>query len=286
MTSDAVYALTEFSAADMEAHEPMMKIGLLATVNAEGLPHLTLISSLQANTAGQLTFGQFTEGLSKVHVHDNPKIGFLVMTLDRELWRGKATFSHTAQQGPEFERYNNTPMFRYNAYFGIHTVYYLDLVAQSGREPLPMGHVIRAAIGTRLTRMLAGNRSAKGVLNPWTRGLLNKLDNLKFLAYVGSDGHPLIVPVIQAQAADAEHVLFSTGAYKDELEAIPEGTTVAIYGMSLDMETVLLRGAFHSLRRVAGIRCGIVQVHWVYSPMPPKPQQIYPRLELEPVTVF
>ena len=50
-------ALRTFSEADIKALEPTMKIGLLATVNPEGLPHLTLISSLRANTPTQLIMG-------------------------------------------------------------------------------------------------------------------------------------------------------------------------------------------------------------------------------------
>ena len=92
----------EFSAADIDALSAEMKIGLLATTNDQGLPHLTLIASLRAITPTQMTFGQFVEGQSKSYIRHNPKVGFLVMTLDRNLWRGKATFTHTAQQGPEF----------------------------------------------------------------------------------------------------------------------------------------------------------------------------------------
>ena len=113
--------LATFSADDIQALQPAMKIGLLATVNPEGLPHLTLLASLRANTPTQLTFGQFIEGTSKGFLRQNPRAGFLVMTLDKNLWRGKATFTHTARQGPEFDLYNNQPMFRYNAYFGVHT---------------------------------------------------------------------------------------------------------------------------------------------------------------------
>ncbi len=279
-------ALPTFSEADIKALEPTMKIGLLATVNQEGLPHLTLISSLRANTPSQLIWGQFVEGTSKSFIRENPRAGFAVMTLDKELWRGKATFTHTATQGPEFEMYNNTPMFRYNAYFGVHTVYYMDLVEHVGRQALPMGQIVFAAVQTMIARALSSQGSAKAVLNPWTRGLLNKLDNLKFLAYVGDDGYPVIVPVIQAQAADTEHVLFSTGAYGADLAALSEGMSVALFGMSLDMEDVLLRGEFQGFRRKVGVRCGSVKINWVYSPMPPKPQQIYPEVRLEAVTSF
>jgi hypothetical protein len=279
-------AYTEFSPADIKAMEPMMKVGLLATVNDQSLPHLTLISSLQAHTPAQMIWGQFTEGLSKEHIRQTPKVGFLVMTLDRQLWRGKATFSHTSQQGPEFEMYNNTPMFRYNAYFGVHTVYYMDLVEHSGQQALAMGQIVMAAMRTMLARLLSGKRNAGDALNPWTQGLMNKLDNLKFLAYIDRRGYPEIIPIIQAQAADAGRVIFSTGAYQRDLEAIPDRANLAIFGMSLDMETVLMRGEFQGIRRFAGFRCGSVLVDWVYSPMPPKPQQIYPQVSLEAVTAF
>jgi hypothetical protein len=277
---------TVFSDADIKAMAPTMKVGLLATVDPEGLPHLTLLASLQANTPAQLIFGQFTEGLSKKHLRENPHAGFLVMTLDRQMWRGKAAFTHTAGQGPEFEMYNNTPMFRYNAYFGIHTVYYLDLIEHSGRQPLPMAKVVLAAIQTRVVRALVRRKRARNVLNPWTQALMNKLDNLKFLAYIGGDGYPVVIPAIQAQAADAAHIVFATSAFREDLKKMPFGATVAVFGLTLDMEDVLMRGQFGEIRTVAGLQYGSVRVDWVYNPMPPKPQQIYPRLDVAPVTDF
>jgi hypothetical protein len=99
---------TTFSDADIQAFAPELKIGILATVNPAGQPHLTLISSLSACSPTQVTWGQFTEGLSKAHVRANPRTGFLIMTPAKELWRGKATFTHTAQGGPEFDRYSES----------------------------------------------------------------------------------------------------------------------------------------------------------------------------------
>ncbi len=245
-----------------------------------------MISSLQASSPTEVIFGQFTEGLCKQYIRRSPCAGFMIMTLDKELWRGKASFTHTAQGGPEFEMYNQTPMFRYNAYFGVHTVYYMDLVGQTGRERLPMGQVVLAAVKTMIARQLARNRQARPVLNLWTQALFNRLDNLKFLAYIGADGFPAIVPIIQAQAADAEQILFAASTYRDELEEIPDRTPVAVLGMTLQMEDVLVRGEMSAVRRLGGIRCGRVRADWVYSPMPPKPQQIYPPVTVEPVTHF
>ena len=280
------HILTTFSPEEIETFSPTMKIGLLATVNPEGLPHLTLVASLQANSPTQMIFGQFTEGLSKEQILKHPKVGWLIMTLDRQIWRGKATFTHTAKQGPEFEMYNNTPMFRYNAYFGVHTVFFLDLLEHTGGQPLPMGRVVLAAIQTMIARTIAARHAQEPVLNQWTCQLMNKIDNLKFLSYVGPDGYPVIIPTIQAMTAGSDQIVYSAAAFRDDLLAIPQDATVAVFGMSLQMEDVLLRGDYQGLRTIAGVRCGSVRVNWVYNPMPPKPQQIYPQVKIEPVTTF
>lgn len=275
-----------FSEEEMRAFEPALKIGMLATVNPQGQPHLTMISSLKAGPSTTVTFGQFMEGTSKHYLRQNPNAAFMIMTLDKQLWRGKARWTHVEKSGPDFDWYNNVPMFRYNAYFGIHTVHYLDLVAHSGREELPMNAIVFAAVQTMLARALAAPHSANEALNPWTRALFNKLDNLKFLAYIGPDGFPMIIPVIQAQAGGKGHLLFATSAYSSELASIPLGANVAVLGLALTMEDVLVRGVYEGIHRRAGIPCASVAVDWVYNPMPPVPGQVYPQTNLETVTRF
>ena len=278
--------LTAFSPEDIRSTQPAMKIGLLATVTPAGLPHVTLITSLMACAPQQMAFGQFTEGLSKQYILNNPKTGFLIMGLDKNLWRGKATFTHSTKEGPEYDYFNNVPMFRYNAYFGIHTVYYLDLLSHTGKGPLPMNRIILAAIQTMLARTLGRKPGKVEVLNPWTRLFLDKLDNLKFIAWVGEDGYPAIIPAIQAQSLDGQHILFSTSVYTDELKAIPTGSDVAVFSMALTMEDVLLRGKYLGMRRMAGIKTGMVEVDWVYNPMPPVAGQIYPPVKLQAVEKY
>ncbi len=280
-----LYSSDHLSPAEIDAFEPIMKIGLVATITPEGLPHITMLSSLKASDEGTLIWGQFTEGTSSGNAVNNPKIGWLVMTLNKDLWRGTGNFTHTATSGIDFDAYNNTPMFRYNAYFGIHTVYYVDLIAHTGKQPLAMGAVIWAAIKTMLAKPFLRKKGSQ-VMNPWTMALFNKLDNLKFLAYITEDGYPILIPVIQAQAADSQHLIFSLEAFTDELKAIPTGVPMALFGLCLDMTDVLTRGVYQGLRWVGPQRCGVMKVDWVYNPMPPVPQQIYPPLPLTPVRDF
>jgi len=278
--------LSTFSEEDIRSTRPELKIGLLGTVTPDGLPHITLLSSLMACGPEQLCFGQFTEGVSKQHILSNPRTGFLIMSLDKNVWRGKADYTHFAKAGTEYDYYNNVPMFRYNAYFGVHTVYYLRLFGHTGKSPLPMNRIIFAAIQTMLARSLGSKPGRQPVLNTWTRAFLDKIDNLKFLGFVGPDGYPQLIPAIQTQSLDAEHVLFSTSVYADELASIPPGSPLAVFSMALTMEDVLLRGTYLGTRRMGGVKAGLVQVEWVYNPMPPVPGQVYPPVELKPVTAF
>jgi hypothetical protein len=278
--------VTTFSDTDIEGLAPAMKVGILATVNDEGLPHMTLLSSLRAAGPAQLTFGQFTEGLSKEHVRRNPRTGFLVMSLQKQLWHGTATFTHTQKAGPEYEAYNNEPLFRYNSYFGIHTVYYLDLVEQSGRHDLPMGAVVTASVVTATARALTGPVRSCVALNPWTRGLMSGMGNLKFASYVAADGYPRIIPVLQAQAASRDRIIFSPIVYGADLEEIPGGASLALFGMTLKMEDALMRGRYVGMQRFAGIRCGVAQIDWLYNSMPPVPGQVYPPVPLQTVSRF
>lgn len=278
--------LREFGEEDIKAHEPEMKVGLLATINPAGQPHLTLISTLRANTPKQLIWGQFAAGMSKDNILHNPKTGWLVLTLDKKIWRGKADFTHTAITGREFEIFNNMQLFRYNAYFGIHKVYYMDLVHQSGKEPLPMNQIVLAAIKSVFARILSPEKSENRVLNSWTRSLIDKLDNLKFLSYVDDDGYPVIIPLIQAQTASRSEIIFAANAYREEIEMIPPGATVSFFAMSFSMEDVLLRGTYTGLDRRGGVLCGSINIDWVYSPMPPVAGQVYPPVEMKPVRDF
>jgi hypothetical protein len=141
-----------FSRQEMKAFEPAEKIGLVATINPEGLPHISLITSIMAARPDQLTLGQFCKGLSKQYIRQNPRIAFLIMTLDKKIWRGKARWTHLKKEGPEYERYNDIPMFRYNTYFGINTVHYLDLIETTESRQLPMTQIVFATLLTKLAK--------------------------------------------------------------------------------------------------------------------------------------
>lgn len=268
----------------IEAFSPAEKIGLVATVTPEGLPHLTLITSIRAAGPKQITLGEFCRGQSKAHLRKNPKSAFLVMTMDRKMWRGHARWTHLRTEGPEYQSYNDLPMFRYNAYFGINTVHYLDLIDARGAEALPLPAIISAILMTKMARGGAATGKKHPVLNPFSEALFNRLDALKFIAYIRTDGYPEIIPLLQCQAADSRRLVFSTLAYGKEISRIPAGQKVAVFGLTMQMEDVLIRGTYTGVSRPRLIRSGTVDIEWVYNSMPPAHGQIYPPVPLQPIT--
>jgi hypothetical protein len=61
---------------------------------------------------------------------------------------------------------------------------------------------------------------------------------------------------------------------------------MAMFGLNLKMQSVLTRGNFTGFQTYRGIELGVLDIEWVYNSMPPCHDQIYPELEIEPVTEF
>jgi hypothetical protein len=206
--------------------------------------------------------------------------------MNRKMWRGHGRWTHLRQEGPEYERYNELPMFRYNAYFGINTVHYLDLVDLRGPDGLPLLKIIASSLMTRIAKKEKRFASKDRVLTDFGKNLFNRMDALKFMAYIRQDGFPEIVPLLQCQAQGSARLVFSPLAFKNELEKIPFGKSVAVFGLTMKMEDLLVRGVFNKMSRSRGIQTGIVTIDWVYNSMPPCHGRIYPPVPLSPVTEF
>jgi hypothetical protein len=276
----------KFSEADMQAFAPSEKVGIIATVTPEGLPHMSLLTSVMAPAPAKLTIGEFCKGLSKDYMQQTGKIGFAILTLDKKLWRGKALWTHLKKEGPEYEVYNQQPMFRYNTYFGINTVHYLDLMETTVGAPLPLASIVRSALLTKMAKSGAVKGKSERVLSFFGEVLFNRLDSLKFLSFIADDGFPVVIPVIQCQASDSGRLAFHPGAFSDELALLKTGMTAAVFGLTMQMEDVLVRGVFNGFARYRGVKLGTLDIDWVYNSMPPNHGQIYPPMPLEAVVNF
>jgi hypothetical protein len=257
------------------------KVGLIAVTDDAGYPHITMISTLTAKDESTVIFGQFCEGMSKQIIRKRSKAGFLLMSVEKTLWRGRAQYTHTATTGPEFDLMNSKPLFRYNNYFGIAQVHYLDLVDITDKETLEMGMIIRGALFARLMKGRVRGQ-ANGALNRISRGLASGLTTLKFIAAEDQDGFCRITPIVQATTSTDGRIVFAGKPYADEIGMISPGQKVAIFAMNLALESVLTQGVYRGIQH--GL--GVVDVEMVYNPLLPVSGYIYPRTPLQAVTEF
>jgi hypothetical protein len=265
----------------MKLFQADSKIGLIAMINDEGYPHITMISTLTAKDENSILFGQFCEGLSKQNIKKHNKTAFLVMSPEREFWRGRAVWKGVANTGPEFEMLNDKPLFRYNTYFGIGLVYYLDLKEISEKSTLNMGAIISGAILTRLKKHAVKGHE-NGALNNISFRLIEGLSTLKFIATQDDEGFCNIIPIVQAAPSSNGRIAFVTEPYGSELKKIREGSKAAIFAMNLDLVSVLTQGVYRGIEK--GL--GVFDIDKVYNPLAPLPGYIYPKEEIKKVTDF
>lgn len=256
---------------DMEKFETSYKIGLVATAEENGDPHISLLSTLMAKSEREMMFGKFIVGESKENILRNPRAGFLIMGLDKAFWTGKMTYTHMLGSGEDYEMYNRQPLYRYNSYFGIDTVYYFDLLGISEGRKLDMTGVALNALWVSLIRGRYRSDGHRQAMKPWATELMRKMDTLTFLSWLDTDGYPALLPCIQLQAADPGMLVLSRSPYKAELAAIPAGARVAVFGANLKFESVLLKGTFSGFKR----GMATVDIDRVYNGMPPKHGYIY-----------
>lgn len=250
-----------------------MKIGLVASIDESGDPHISILSTLMAKSEDKMMLGEFVGGKSKEQLEKvNHKSGFLIMNLNKEFWTGRMQWTNKLTEGEDYVMYNMQPKYRYNSYFGIHTVHYFDLKDISDKNKLDMGGIVINALKVAFVKGFKKSGKKNRVLKPWAEGLMKKMDTLKFLSFVDEEGYPNIIPIIQAQANGSDRIVISKNPYGAELSKIKPNSRVAVFGLNLQMENVLMKGVFSGFNGAFAT----FDIDRVYNSMPPKMGYIYP----------
>jgi hypothetical protein len=286
---------TKFNASDVEKTAPLEKIGIIATQNLEGLPHITFINSLMALNDTTMTLGQFIRGNSKYYMQKNPKVSFFILSAQsKKIWTGKILWREHQSQGPELESYKEKPLQRYNSYFPIHRVHYFDLVETTPAKGLPLVKMVRSTLMTLMARAGATqtknrrptNRPESPVLKPYGEKLFSSPFTMKFLSFMVSDGFPCLIPFVQCMTLDSRRIVFYANALGAHRHEITANMDLSVFCLKTTLESVLVRGKFAGYKSIYGIKMGQIDIDWVYNSMPPNSDQIYPEKPLTPVTSF
>jgi len=258
------------------------KIGLLSSIAPDGYPHITLISSINVKDPKTFMWGQFSWGLSKEYLKDNPKTGFLVLSPDQYWWTGKALHTGSAVKGEDLEYLNNKPLFRYNSYTGFGAVHYEELVDVSAGEKLPLLKIGLGFVKSGFLKKSASyDQAAKEDENaqklpPYGMALASALACLKFVSFIDTDGFPRLFPVMQGQTVDANRLVFAPTPFTELLRQIPSGAKTAIYLANMNLETLLLQGRWFNTEKNGRLKKSDFMIDKVYNSMLPIGGYIYP----------
>lgn len=266
---------------DFKVFEKTEKMALVSTIDDEGDPHISLLTTLMAKDEKTMVVGQFMQGISKENMLKRPKSGFAIISLDMNFWTGLVDWYDVKTEGDEYIKYNNMQMWRFNTYFGIEKVHYGKLVGISDKRKLDF-----VGIGINYLKVAMHKKKYiepnKSVMRPFATKIFNGLTNPKFISFISNDGYPVLVPIVQAQASGNSRIVFSNKPYSQMFEGLKPGARVAVECITMATESVLVKGIFSGFKK--GI--GFIDIDRVYNSMPPICGYIYPETPYKAVEVF
>lgn len=281
---------SEISEEGIKFTQPDIMLKLVSTIDEQGRPHITLISSNRAISKDKIVWGAFTEGLSKKYVKERPKQGIFYMTaaMPFKFLQAKVDFSHTTKEGKDLDHFNQTQLMRYFTYVRTHTAYYNSIVAATPIRNLPLFGIVKGIIKDIIGKGSAKTKLDDKRLNVIGYKLFAAPIAVRVISYIDpADGYPTMIPVIQLQAADRKRLVFPPSVLKDDLYQIPVGSKVAVFGMNFEFYNQLVKGTFTGFEKFRGIKFGVIEIEEIYNSTPPVPKVIYPRAESIPkVTKF
>ena len=237
--------MRKYTEEELKYFDNPYKVAVIATVDEDGDIHMFNASTLMNKGEDEMMFGEFIRGKSKKLIYQNPKTGFFIMSVDQHFWTGNMDFTHSVTEGEDYVYMNQYQLFRFNTYFGVCEVHYADLKNISEMQKLNLPAVIANAVKVMAMKPFNAGDKTKKMMRPWAEKFMNGLITLEFLGFMGEDGYPHIVPIIQAQAASSSRIFFTKAPYSKMMKGLKDGDRVGIYGFSLDMDATHLNGVYH-----------------------------------------
>ncbi len=233
----------------------------LATLDAEGVPNVVPITSLQAVDESTIIFGELMVWKTRRNLEVNPRVCMAVMTPAARGWIIQGDFQKFQRTGSYVDLINSAEFYRYNAYTGIRSAGVIRARTVVREFALSRGAILLAAARARWAARW--RRRGEGVvMPPPVREKFGRLQAAKFLAYLGPDGYPDIAPVLSLTPAGERALVFA-----GRVDGLEQGARVAAAVLTAEPLAYQVKGRF--LGPEHGL--GVIQVEEVYSASPPVP---------------
>jgi len=256
----------------VEFTKPEIMAKVLSTIDSEGYPHLTMITSNIAISPSYVKWGEFTHGKSKGNVVKNHKQGMIYMTaaMPFRFLQVKADLDYISMEGDD--DFNTMTLFRYNTYLRVYRVFFNKIHAAGPIRDLSLLGIVKGIL-VNLFRIGGKTGKVEHRLEKLGKRLFTGPVFPKFLSYLDpADGYPVIIPLFQARAVENKLIVFNLVQFKEDLLQIPEGAKVSVFAMDMETVSQMVKGTFLGFQS----KRGIIDIEYVYNSMPPLAGELYP----------
>ena len=262
---DAAVETAVLSPAIIEAMAPVGP-KFLATLDAEGVPNVVPITSLQAVDERTIIFGELMIWKTRRNLEVNPRVCLAVMTPAVRGWIIEGDFQEFQRTGSYVDLINSADFYRYNAYTGIRNAGVIRARRVVREFALSRGAILVAAIRARWAARGRRSQGEGAVMPAPVREKFARVQAAKFLAYLGTDGYPDIAPALSLTPAGEQALAFA-----GSVDGLQQGAQVAAAVLTAEPLAYQVKGRFLAEKRSLGGPVGIIQVLEVYSASPPLP---------------
>ena len=248
----------------------------LATRNAEGIPNVVPVLSLQAVDERTIVFGEMMIWKTRRNLEADPRLSILVVSPDLRAWTVRGRFVEFQRSGPYFERVASDEGARYNPYGSYRSAGVIEVLATTRVSRFSQ---LGLLMDTLRCRMLARGMSRDGQSAPavpvQVKEKFDRLKAVKALAVIDNSGHPDCLAGFPLTAAGRGHLVLG-GASARDMAALAPGANVAAAVLTLEPVAYQVKGVFAGARRSLGQTLGIIDVREAYSACPPLPGKALP----------
>lgn len=256
----------------------------LATRDADGIPNVVPVLSLEAADERTIIFGELMIWKTRRNLEADARVSIMVLAPDLSAWTIRGRFVEFQRSGAYFDHIMASEYFRYNAYSGIRSAGVIEVlgVASSPRTS-QVGLLLETARSRWLARRLARDGPRDDVMPVQVSEKFGRLRAAKALACLGPEGHPHCLPALSLVPAGPNRLVFA-GAAVQELMALTPGSPIAAAVISMEPVAYQVKGDFAGVRRSLGHSLGIIDVREAYSASPPLPGQRLPAKSTGPLS--
>lgn len=248
----------------------------LATRDADGVPNVVPVLSLEAVDERTIVFGEMMIWKTRRNLEADPRVSILVLSPDLRVWTVRGRFVEFQRSGSYFDHIASEESARYNPYGSFRSAGVIEVLGGSRTSQLSQ---LSLLLHTARLRLLALGLPRDGrtppVMPVQVREKFDRLKAAKALAIVDASGHPDCLPGLPLLTAGRGRLVFSGGAARD-LSGVATGTTIAAAVLTPEPVAYQVKGTFAGLRRSLGQVLGVIDVREAYSACPPLPGQLLP----------